>query len=65
MWSRSMLLKIEIQFPLNNLSSFWPIYTKLGVWVANIKVLHRIATQVSVIKIKVTVAKKQNGGIRW
>ena len=33
--SRSLLLKIEIQFPLNNFSLLWPIDTKLGVWVAN------------------------------
>jgi len=32
MWSRSrsLLLKIEIQFPLNNISLLWPIDTKLG-----------------------------------
>jgi len=28
--SRSLLLKIEIQFPLNNFSMLWPIDTKLG-----------------------------------
>jgi len=32
-----MLLKIEIQFPLNNLSLLWLIDTKLAVWVAYIK----------------------------
>jgi hypothetical protein len=30
------------------------------VWVANTKMLHRIATQVSVIKLKATVVKKRN-----
>ena len=32
MWSRSrsLLLKVEIQFPLNNFSLLWPIDTKLG-----------------------------------
>jgi len=28
--SRSLLLKIEIQFPLHNFSLLWPIYTKFG-----------------------------------
>jgi len=62
MWSRSMslLLKIEIQFLLKNISLFWPIDTKLGVWVAYIKMLLRIATQVYVIKVKVTVTKNRN-----
>jgi hypothetical protein len=54
------LLKIEIQFPLNNLSLLWPIDPKLGVWVAYIKRQLVIATQVSVIKVKVTVAKNRN-----
>jgi len=31
------LLKIEIQFPLNNFSLLWPFNTKFGVWVAYIK----------------------------
>jgi hypothetical protein len=53
-----LLLKIEIQFSLNNLILFWPIDAKLGVWVAYIKRQLRIATQVSVIKVKVIVAKK-------
>ena len=46
--------KIDIQFPLNNLSLLWPIDTNLAVWVANIKTQLWIATQVSVIKVKVT-----------
>jgi len=39
-----LLLKIEIQFPLNNLSLLWPIDTKLAVWVAYIKMQLGIAT---------------------
>jgi len=35
----------------------WPIDIKLGVWVAYIKTQRKIATQVSVIKIKVTITK--------
>jgi hypothetical protein len=31
--SWSMLLKIEIKFPLNNRSLLWPIDPNLGVWV--------------------------------
>jgi len=52
-----MLLKIEIQFLLNNISLLWPIDTKLAVWVACIKRQLGIATQLSVIKVKVTVTK--------
>ena len=55
-----MLLKIEIQFPLNNFSLLWPIDTKLAVWVAYIKTQHEIATQVSVTKVNVTVTKNRN-----
>jgi len=55
--SRSQLLKIEIQFPLNNFSLLWPIDKKLGVWVAYIKTQLGIATLVYVIKVKVTVTK--------
>jgi len=57
---RSLLLKIEIQFPLNNFSLLCPFGTKLGVWVAYIKAQLWIATQVSVIKVKVTVTKNRN-----
>jgi len=53
----SLLLKTEIQFPLNNFSLLWLIDTKLAVWVAYIKTQLGIATQVSVIKVKVTVTK--------
>jgi hypothetical protein len=58
--SRSLLLKIVIQFPLNNLSLLRPIDTKLGIWIAYIKRQLGIATQVTVIKVKVTVAKNRN-----
>jgi len=58
--ARSLLLKIEIQFPLNNFSLLWPIDTKLAVWVAYIKMQLGIATQVSVIKVKATVTKNRN-----
>jgi len=47
-----MLLKIEIQFPLNNFSLLWPIDTKLAVWVAYIK------TQLGIAKV--TVTKNRN-----
>jgi len=56
----SLLLKIEIQFPLNNLSLLWPFDTQLSVWVAYINAQLVIATQMSVIKVKVTVTKNRN-----
>jgi len=46
--------------PLNNLSLLWPVDTKLAVWVVYIKTQLGIATQVSVIKVKVTVTKNRN-----
>ena len=55
-----MLLKIEIQFPLNNFSLLRPIDTKLALWVVYIKMQFGIATKVSVIKVKVTVTKNRN-----
>jgi len=55
-----VLLKIEIQFLLNNLSLLLPIDTKPTVWVAYIKTQLGIATQVSVVKVKVTVTKNRN-----
>ena len=58
--SRSLLLKKEIQFVLNNFSLLWPMDTKLDVWVAYIKTQLGIATQVYVIKVKVTVTKNRN-----
>ena len=47
-------------FPLKNFSLLWPIDTKLAVWLAYIKRQLGIATQVSVIKVKVTFTKKRN-----
>jgi len=41
----------------NNFSLPWPIDTKAIVWVAYIKTQLWIATQMSVIKVKVTVTK--------
>ena len=38
----------------------WPIDTKLAVWVAYIKRQLGIDTQVSLIKVKVTVTKNRN-----
>jgi len=38
----------------------WPIDTKPAVWVAYIKMELGIATQVSVVKVKVTVTKNRN-----
>jgi len=35
---QSLLLKIEIQFPLNNFSLLWLIDTKLAVWVLLLKI---------------------------
>ena len=51
---------VKLRFELNNFSLLWPIDTKLGLWVAHIKTHLGIATQVSVIKVKVTVTKKGN-----
>jgi len=56
----SVLLKIEIQFLLNNFSLIWPINTKLAVWVAHIKTQLGIATHMSLIKVKVSVTKNRN-----
>jgi len=46
-------------FPNDNLSLLWPIDTKLGVWVADVKRQLGIVTQVSVVKVKVTLAKNR------
>jgi len=54
------LLKIEIQFRLNNFILLWPFDTKHAVWVAYIKTQLGIATQVYLIKVKVTVTKNRN-----
>jgi hypothetical protein len=55
------LLEIEIQFLLNNLSWLSPtcIHAKIGVWIAYIKRQLGIATHVSVINVKNTVAEKK------
>ena len=50
---------VKLRFPLNNFSLLWPIDTKLAIWVAYIKMQLGIATQVSVIKVKVTVTKNR------
>ena len=47
-------------FRLIKLSLLCPIETKLGVWVAYVKRQLGIATQVSVIKVKVSVTKNRN-----
>ena len=57
---RRILNGVKLRFPLNNLSLLWPIDTKLAVWVAFIKRQLGIVTQVSVIKVKVTVTKNRN-----
>jgi len=51
---------VNFWFPVNNFSLLWPIDTKLAVWVAYIKAQLGVATQVSVIKVKVTVTKNRN-----
>jgi len=51
---------VNFLFPLNNFSLLWPIDTKLAVWVGYIKWQLGIATQVSVIKVNVTVTKNRN-----
>jgi len=51
---------VNFWLPLNNFSLLWPIDTELGVWVAYIKTQLGIATQMSVIKVKVTVTKTIN-----
>ena len=51
---------VKLRFLLNNFSLLWPIDTKLAVYVAYIKRQLGIATQVSVIKVKVTVTKNRN-----
>jgi len=55
-----VLLKLEIQFLLNNFTSLYPFDTQYAVWVAYIKMQLGFATQVSVIKVKVTVTKNRN-----
>ena len=50
---------VNFWFPLNSFSLLWPIDTILAVWVAYIKRQLGIATQMSVIKVKVTVIKNR------
>jgi len=47
--SRSLLQKIEIKFPVNNLIELRPIDVRLGLLVAYVKRQLGIATQVSLI----------------
>jgi len=49
---------------LINFSLLWPIDIKLAVWVAYIKTQLGIATQVYVIKVEVTVTKKEKFSFR-
>jgi len=51
---------VNFWFPVNNFSLLCSIDTKLGVWVAYNKRQLEIATQVSVIKVKVTVTQNRN-----
>jgi len=51
---------VNLRFPLNDFSLLRPIDTKLAVWVAYIKRQLGIASQVYVIKVKVTVTKNRN-----
>ena len=50
---------VNFWFPVNNLSLLWPIDAKLDVWVAYSKRQVFIDLQMSVIKVKVIVAKKE------
>jgi len=60
-WAGGRILNgVKLRFPLNNFSLLWPIDTKLGVWVAYINTQFGIATQLSMIKVKVTVTKNRN-----
>ena len=51
---------VNFWFPFNNFSLLWTIDTKLAVWVAYIKAQLWIATEVCLIKVKVTVTKNRN-----
>jgi len=65
----SLLLKIEILFPLNNFSLLWPIETKLAVWVAYFMTQVGIATQAYLINVTVTKKEIQfplnNFSLHW
>jgi len=60
LWPVFVRAFVNFWFPLNNFSLLWPIDTKLAVWVAYLNTQREIATQVSVIKVKVTVTQKRN-----
>ena len=49
---------VNVWFPDDNLCLPWSIDTKLGVWIIYVKRRLGIDTQVSVIKVNVTIAKK-------
>ena len=51
--------KKENAFMLNNLSFIWTNDARPNLWVPYTNMQLRIATQMSVIKVKVTVAKKR------
>jgi len=46
---------VNFQFLDDNLSLLWPIDTKLGVWLADVKRQLGISTQLSMMKVKVIV----------
>jgi len=50
----------QTEVSAHNFSLLWHINTKLAVWVAYIKTQLGIATQVFVIKVKVSVTKNRN-----
>jgi len=47
---------VNFWFSLNNLSLLWPTDTKFSMWVAYIKTLLGMATQVPMIMVMVNVA---------
>jgi len=51
---------VKLGFPPHIFSFLWPIDTGLAEWVAFFKRQLGIATQVSVIKVKVTDTKNRN-----
>jgi len=61
-WTKYILNQVSVNFwfPLNNFSLRLPIDTKLAVWVVYFKRQLGIATQLSVIKVKLTVTKSRN-----
>jgi len=60
-WAGGCILNgVKLRFSFNNFGLLWPIDTKLAVLVAFIKMQLGIVTQVSVIKVKVTVTRNRN-----